>query len=309
MKKYILLLLIACQYGFAGTPPTDFKKYLDDDCDACGCSASGGGMGFSSMLNKNFVGLRYFYQSYSSRDGIFNNSPWVDENFNTVQLWARVPVFKNFQVLALVPYHFHNRELTTGEESIKGLGDITVLGLYTIYQTHKDSTLFVHTLQAGAGVKAPTGSYDANDKGTVNPSFQLGTGAWDYLVAAEYVIKHKNLGFNTMVNYAFKTENKDHYQFGNQFNYAGTLFYVIEKNHFTLVPQAGLAGEVYATNRQYNEDVPDTAGDILFGKVGLEAGTGRMSVGINAMLPINQNLTGGRVEANYRWSVNLNYSL
>lgn len=309
MKKYILLVMMTCQFGFAGTPPTDFKKYLDDDCDACGCSASGGGMGFSSMLNKNFVGLRYFYQSYSSRDGIFNNSPWVDENFNTVQLWARVPVFKNFQVSALVPYHFHNRELTTGEESIKGMGDITVLGLYTVYQTHKDSTVFVHTLQAGAGIKAPTGSYDANDKGTVNPSFQLGTGAWDYLVAAEYVIKHRNMGFNTMVNYAFKTENKDHYQFGNQFNYAGTFFYVVENNDFTLVPQAGFAGEVYATNRQYNEDVPDTAGDILFGKVGLEAGTGRMSVGINAMLPINQNLTGGRVEANYRWSVNLNYSL
>jgi hypothetical protein len=40
------------------------------DCDACGCSASGGSMGFSSMLNSNFIGIRYFNQSYSSRDGI-----------------------------------------------------------------------------------------------------------------------------------------------------------------------------------------------------------------------------------------------
>jgi hypothetical protein len=266
-------------------------------------------MGFSSMLNKNFVGLRYFYQNYSSRDGVFNNSPWIDENFNTIQLWARIPVVKNFQVSVQVPYHFHNRELSTGEQSISGLGDITVLGLYTVYQTHKDSTAFVHTLQAGAGIKAPTGTYDAENKGSVNPSFQLGTGAWDFLVAAEYVIKHKNIGLNTMVNYAFKTENAEHYQFGNQFNYAGTFFYVIEKEKFTLVPQAGLAGEVYAANTQYDEDVPDTAGDVFFGKLGLEAGTGRLSVGINGMLPITQNLTGGRVEANYRWSVNLNYSL
>jgi hypothetical protein len=308
MKKYIILLLMACQFTFAGNTP-DFKKYLDD-CDACGCSASGGGMGFSSMINKNFVGLRYFYQSYSSRDGVFNDSPWVDENFNTVQVWARIPVFKNFQVSALVPYHFHNRELTSGEESIKGIGDITVLGLYTVYQTHKDSTMFVHTLQAGMGVKAPTGSYDANDKGTVNPSFQLGTGAWDYLVAAEYVIRHKSFGFNTMLNYIFKTENKDHYQFGNQFNYAGTLFYTIEKEKFTLVPQAGIAGEIYASNKEYGEKVyPDTAGDVLSGKVGLEAGSGRFSVGVNGMLPITQNLNGGKVEANYRLSINLNYSL
>jgi hypothetical protein len=32
--------------------------------------ASGGSMGFSSMLNSNFIGIRYFNQSYSSRDGI-----------------------------------------------------------------------------------------------------------------------------------------------------------------------------------------------------------------------------------------------
>lgn len=292
----------------ANTPPPNFKKYLDD-CDACGCSASGGGMGFSSMINQNFVGVRYFYQSYSSRDGIFNDSKWIDENFNTVQVWARIPVFKNFQVSALVPYHFHNRELSTGEQTINGLGDVTVLGLYTIYQTQKDSTVFVHTLQAGAGVKAPTGKYDAENKQSVNPSFQVGTGSWDYMLAAEYVIRHKNIGLNTMLNYTFKTENDKYYQFGDQFNYAGTFFYTIEKNKVTLVPQIGIAGEVYATNRQYNEDVPNTKGDILLGKLGLEAGTGNFSFGVNGMLPISQNLTGGRVEANYRWSVNLNYSL
>lgn len=94
-------------------------------------------MGFSSMLNPNFVGLRYMNQSYTSRDGLFNNSPWIDENFNTVQVWARIPVAKNVQVSALIPYHFHNRELTSGEQNIKGLGDISILGFYTIYQTKK----------------------------------------------------------------------------------------------------------------------------------------------------------------------------
>jgi hypothetical protein len=29
------------------------------DCDACGCSASGGSLGFSSMLSANFVGLLF----------------------------------------------------------------------------------------------------------------------------------------------------------------------------------------------------------------------------------------------------------
>ena len=146
MKKIAFFILMT-QMAFANTPPRNFTKYLEAfDCDACGCSASGGGMGFSSMISGNFVGVRYFHQSYSSRDGIFNNSPWVDENFNTIQAWARIPVAKNLQVSALVPYHFHNRRLTAGEQSIEGLGDITVLGLYTVYQTKNDSVAFRHGL-------------------------------------------------------------------------------------------------------------------------------------------------------------------
>ena len=49
--------------------------------------------------------------------------------------------------------------------------------------------------------------------------------------------------------------------------------------------------------------------DIFLGKIGFEVGRNAFSFGANAMLPIKQNLTGGNVEANYRWSINLNYSL
>lgn len=282
----------------------------DFDCDACGCSASGGSMGFSSMLNNNFVGVRYFKQSYTSRDGIFNNSPWIDENFNTVQAWARIPITQKIQISALVPYHFHERELTSGTESIAGLGDITVMGLYSVYETKKDSTLFTHKINLGAGVKMPTGKFaEANNLGSINQSFQLGTGSWDYLLVSEYVIKKNNLGLNTMLNYVFKTENSKNYQYGDQFNYASTLFYLFNLEALQLVPQLGLAGEVYQTNKQHGLDLPDTAGDILFGKFGIEVGKDKFSLGINAMLPINQNLSSGKMEANYRWGINLNYTL
>jgi len=281
-----------------------------EDCDACGCSASGGSLGFSSMLDSDFAGVRYFRQSYSSRDGIFANSPWIDENFNTIQIWSRIPVTKRIQISALVPYHFNTRERITGDEHIEGIGDITVIGMYTVAQTTNESAIYNHKVQLGGGVKAPTGKYESlNNLGSLNPSFQIGTGSWDYLLAAEYILQRKNIGLNTMVNYTFKTENKKQYQFGNQLNYGSMLFYLFDINNVKFVPQAGVAGEIYKTNRQYGLDVPKTSGDILFGKFGLEAGRDKFSVGINAMLPINQNLTGGNVEANYRWSINLNYNL
>jgi hypothetical protein len=106
-----------------------------------------------------------------------------------------------------------------------------------------------------------------------------------------------------------KTENQKNYRFGNQLNYAGTFFYLYEKDALSFAPQVGLAGEVYESNFQYGERLNETSGNALFGKIGFEAGRNAFSFGANVMLPIKQNLTGGNVEAKYRWSVNLNYSL
>lgn len=317
MKKLILFFTLACSFLAAAHTEKDslsrfyFQRLLlEDDCDACGCSSNGGSMGFSSVFNNNFVGLRYFYQRYASKDGIFNNSPWVREDFNTVQAWGRIPIGRKIQVSALVPYHFHTRQRAAGDENIEGLGDITVLAMYDLYETTKDSTIFTHKLQMGGGMKLPTGKYDSeNNKGSVNPGFQVGTGSWDYLLAAEYVLKKGQLGLSAMANYTFKTENKKNYQFGDQLNYGGTLFCLIERRSLKLVPQAGISGEVFESNRQYGQEVPDSQGDVVFGKFGIEAGVKDFSIGVNAMLPINQNLSGGNVESDYRWSINLNYSL
>lgn len=287
------------------------KSLFLDDCDGCGCGASGGSMGFASMINSNFVGVRYFNQQYKSNDGLYSNSPWLNENFNTVQVWARVPVFKKFQVSALIPYHNHERETQSENQSISGIGDITVLALTTVFKSKTDtvSTSFKHNLQAGMGVKLPTGAYKQANSGSVNPSFQLGTGSWDVLLTSEYVIKKKKFGLNNMINYIIKNENGKYYRFGNQFNYASTIFYLFENKKFAFAPQIGLAGELYESNYQYNQKVKNTSGDVLFSKFGFELGYKKWSFGSNLQLPINQNLVGGLVEATSRWSVNVNFKL
>ena len=316
MKKTTITYLLFISFLGFSCPNKDYRNAFKPHpmtilCDACGCSASGGSMGFSSMLDNNFVGLRYLKQSYSSKDGIFDNSPWIDENFNTIQAWTRIPVSSKIQISGLIPYHFNERKWTDKIETISGLGDITLIGLYSIYETQKDSTVFTHKLNAGIGVKIPTGKFDAaNNLGVINQSFQLGTGSWDYQFVTEYVIKKKKLGLNSMINYVIKTENDKKYQYGNQLNYASTLFYLFEsKNEIKIAPQLGIAGELYQSNSQYRLELPNTSGDIMFGKLGFEAGKDRFSLGVNAMLPIVQNLSNGNMEANYRWSINLNYTL
>lgn len=317
MKKILFFILL---FQFANATEKDslsavnlFKKYYlhldDDECDACGCSANGGSMGFSSMLNNNFVGVRYVNQSYTTKEGIFYNSPWISENFNTVQVWSRIPISKKIQLSALLPYHNNSRALVTENESISGVGDLTVMAMYAVYQTKSDSTVFSHKWQLGGGIKLPTGKYNVANNGTLNPSFQLGTGSWDYLLVSEYVLKRKQVGLNTALSYTFKTENQKQYQFGNQLNYGSTFFYLLDLDSIKFVPQVGIAGEVYASNKQVQQDVIGTKGDVLFSKIGLEVGKENLSAGINFMKPINQNLTNGNVIANYRWSININYKL
>ncbi len=289
--------------------PSETKTFfLDDDCDACGCSANGGSMGYSSILDQNFIGIRYFHQYYKSKDGLYNDSPWIAERFNTIQLWAKIPIHKRVDLSVLVPYQFHNSAKTSGEQSISGLGDLTVLGLYNIVLVNSEHA-WQHQWHLGAGVKAPTGKYNAENKGTVNPSFQVGTGAWDFSFTTEYMFSYKEMGLQTSLNYTFKSENEKHYQFGNQFSYTSTFFYPVQVKAINILPQLGIAGEVYASNKEYGELVKDTKGSIFFGKMGVEVGYDRFSFGLNGLLPISQNLTGGKVEAKYRWSLNLNYSI
>lgn len=316
MKKIIIAVVLSvCINVIAENNPKhnpfSLQQYFSllEECDACGCSANGGSMGFSSMLSDNFIGIRYFHQRYQSRDGVFNDSPWIDENFNTTQIWGRIPVSKKIELTILLPYHFHRRVKPTSTQNVDGLGDVTLMALYRIFQTKDSIATYQHRVLVGGGVKVPTGKYDSENNGSVNPSFQVGTGSWDYTLATEYIARKGNWGLNTAVNYILKTENDKNYKFGDQFNYGSTLFYSTMINNLILVPQVGLAGETYKSNQEFSQNVPLTKGDVFFGKVGIELGYQKFSTGINAMLPINQHLTGGRVEANYRLGIHLNYSL
>lgn len=294
----------------------DYHYNFEEDCDVCGCSGSGGSMGYGTIGNSNFIGLRYMYQQYRSRDGIFNNSPWIDENFNTLQLWGQIPISERISINAIVPYHFHNRTFNDGSgQDINGLGDISILGFYNLISPRMDGLfpeqryVFKHNLQLGGGVKLPTGDYKReNNTGSVNPSFQVGTGSFDFVVAGNYSVSHKNWGAGLLANYTFKTENEQNYEFGNQFNYGFNLyrsFTTMKMNSFT--PVIGLAGELYGTNKSYGLDVANTKGDVLFTRLGLESNLGKFSAGINLMLPLSQNLNGGKVEVKSRIGIHLNF--
>ena len=317
----VLLLTLFCTLGVAANsiplvdPPNACYNYSPElyyFCDTCGCSGSGGSMGFGTALNNNFLGLRYINQKYRSRDGIFDNSSWVNEYFNTVQLWAKYPITDRILINGTIPYSNHHRNFVDGsEQRIQGIGDITILGLYKVLSPQQDNSISVspkHTLQLGGGIKLPTGGYDrANNEGSINPSFQLGTGSWDYLLAANYGYTYRNWGVSAMVNYTFKTENRNNYRYGNQWNYGINTYQIFYlSDNISITPILGLGGENYAGNENFGLSVKNTGGDVLFGNMGVEASYKKFSLGATTMLPLSQNLNNGKTEVKNRFSLYLN---
>ncbi|ALU73936.1 hypothetical protein AUW17_00885 [Tenacibaculum dicentrarchi] len=313
----IVVLSIAIQ-GFSNTIfPKSYKAFLEEECDACGCSNNGGSLGMGGIIDNNFVGVRYLYQQYESKDGIFTDSPKIDESFNTIQFWSRIPIATNLELQVFVPYHAHHRNYVDKTTNITGLGDITLLSNYTIldkkqgdYNEKTEKTSMVnHVVKVGVGVKLPTGKYTQEINNSTNPSFQLGTGSVDYMSNLQYVFKYNDFGVTNYLSYYYKNTNNKKYRFGNQFNFNSTLFYVLKdtKNN-VFIPSLGISGEFYNVNKQFNMEVKGSDGHALFSSIGLEYNTNKITFGASGMYPINQNLAQAKVEVKFRTSLYLNYN-
>lgn len=313
----LAFLFIISTAQAAGCPPW----MPEEECDLCGCTTSGGNFGYGTLGNTNFVGVRYIYQQFESRDGIFDNSPMSEENFNTYQLWTKIPVYKNTYVTATIPYQDLYRKFEDRTEHINGLGDISVLGWYKIKfnkkQESNDRALgFMsepeftgHSIEIGAGLKLPTGEFEEVLADAVNPGFQVGTGSTDVLLSLAYSYSKDRFGANATTSYYVKGTNDNEYRFGNQFSYNANVFYGFPINMTMLTPFVGVSGDFYDQIEQYGDKIPDTDGYSFVGTLGAEYSFKRFVVGANYGLPIKQELFGGDVEQKNRLLLYFNYTL
>jgi len=318
---FVALSVFNLQAHNSVDPPCETHAYqpLSPDCDLCGCSTSSGSFGFGTLSNANFVGLRYIYQTFESRDGIFEDSPLSKETFNTYQLWAQLPISASFNVSLNVPYQDLSRKrMNANTENLNGLGDASAIAWYRLnfYKKEKDTLTFNtdripsgHSIQFGLGVKLPTGTFEQALTENINPGFQVGTGSFDGILSAGYNYGSNTFGVNTLMTYYLKGENKNDYQFGNQFSYSANFFTAISKDSYNLMPFLGISGDVYDQIKQYNETLANTDGYILNTTLGSELALEKIIFGIQYTLPVAQNLFGGTVASKRRWSVYANFAL
>ncbi len=319
-------LLVNMMFTYAHTTDSLYHNHRGRNvwsCDLCGCSTNSGSLGFGTLSNANFIGLRYIYQNYESRNGIFENSPKSEEIFNTYQLWAQVPINDRLYVTANVPYQDLTRDFQDRKDNLNGLGDISVMGWYRL-QFYKQKTKKSdaenmdydqsreksgHSLQFGLGVKLPTGKFEEALADNVNPGFQVGTGSFDGIFSLGYNYAGNTIGLNTLISYYLKGENKNEYQFGDQFSYSVNAYTVLSGKKMNIMPYVGVSGDVYDTIKQYGETIRDTDGNIINGTLGTELTVKKFIFGASYTLPISQKLFGDSVTSKQRLSLYVNYVL
>lgn len=140
-----------------------------------------------------------------------------------------LPVNERLQILAYVPYLKNDMDMRTKNamgmtmdmrmETVSGLGDAALLGLYTAYT---DAPIrATERLTLGLGVKTPTGSTSERTAsgGLVHAMMQPGSGSWDPLFMVNYMRAYYPLVLQGTLLYQLSTKGINDYEYGDKFSY------------------------------------------------------------------------------------------
>ncbi|MGN6436488.1 MAG: transporter [Agriterribacter sp.] len=296
MKRIIILLISIASFESAWA------------CDICGCGVGSYYVGILPEFSKKIIGVRYRYNSLVTHLGAGGSTSYLttDETYRTAELWGGWTIGKKLRLMAYVPVSFNekfNQGITTRKT---GLGDVGVQGFYQVFDsrsTTEANKMLVHSLWVGAGVKVPTGKYEAPEKNGMETAniFQLGTGSVDFTLNAMYDLRLQDAGINTMVSYKMNTVNGDEYRYGNKFSSSVQAYYKFRiMNKLTLAPNAGLLFESAKKDMDDGYRVDVSGGHMLLGSFGAEITFKNIAIGGNYQVPASQNLAGGFVKANNR---------
>ncbi|MCR6721168.1 MAG: transporter [Chitinophagaceae bacterium] len=231
------------------------------------------------------------------------------------ELWGATNIGKRFRLAVFIPYNFIERTNQKENARTNGIGDMSAIGYYQAFNKEsviKNKTLS-QTLWLGGGIKAPTGTYNPEEKNIGQSSlntFQLGTGSLDFSLNAMYDIRLQNVGVNVNSSYKINTSNKYDYQYGNKFTLNMLGYYRFTVNDkLAITPNTGVLFETASKDWKTKDiQVWETGGRSLIGTIGAELNFGRVSIGANFQTPLSQNLGEKKVESKNRGMAHISYS-
>ncbi|HRW89120.1 MAG TPA: hypothetical protein P5027_04135 [Flavobacteriales bacterium] len=182
---------------------------------------------------------------------------WLGERWNVM---VQLPLVNNYQSI-------------NGYSSadLYGMSDPVVLGRYLVANTKcgPDEDRTVHRFMLGGGVKLPLGRHDLDYRGeAVAPDLQPGSGSWDGLATAEYIVRRGSFGGMVNTIGRFNGADDQGYARGHGLSSTAELFLVREGKKLSWAPSVGAYSEWLAHDRQDGEELAGTGGSTVFAHVG-----------------------------------------
>lgn len=239
---------------------------------------------------------------------------------------AMYGVTDNLTVMVMLPYkeitmdHINAAGATFTTES-SGVGDLSITGLYTLFQRAD------HRFHLTAGLHVPTGSVDEKDVTPLGPNqklpypMQLGSGTYDLELGATYLRTQERWSWGGHVSHILRLgENSEDYSLGGQ-----TMLDAWAARHWKewITGSVRLHGEVWGdidgADPELNPAMVPTAdpdrrsGERLdFGLgISLNMPEGKARGGrllFDVAYPIYQSLDGPQLQTDYRWNFGLQWA-
>lgn len=216
-----------------------------------------------------------------------------------------LPVTERFQLLASVPYIINDMDMRSrtggmmpmvmdmSMEQVSGLGDITIMGLYTLYT---DAPVRPgHRLTVGLGVKTPTGKTDERgpNGNLVHAMMQPGSGSWDPLFLINYTRGLYPLVLQANLFYQLTTEGYNGYEFGDKFTFDLSARYQAAR-------YVNLGIEVNGIHAEKDEDHDNRYSDPVHSMVDNPEFTGLDSIFVSPVVQVKIPNSGGSAEFKYQ---------
>lgn len=202
-----------------------------------------------------------------------------------------------------------------------GLGDVTLSGIYSLYQKG------VRQLLLNAGISLPTGSIDergdtpagANSK--LPYPMQLGSGTYDILPGVTYRDAGGSYSWGAQLRTVLRFgENSEHYRLGNVYQFSSWIVRTFSPVFSASLRLDGKAwGEIDGSDTELNPMmVPTARTDLRGGEridvlLGMSYSLPKDSFGdsrlaVEAGAPIYQRLDGPQLETDYRFTAGFQYN-
>lgn len=257
-------------------------------CDQCGCGAL---LGIQPYDRAHSFGLQYrmryldgdvpapttmLMTKHGGHTATTSNAPanHYREVYTAIDVRGQYWLGQRLSLFAVVPL-VNNYAAVDGvrQADLYAVGDPQVMVRWIAANTRflvLDSNRVRHRLTLGGGVKLPLGRHDLVQYGEELPhDLQPGTGTWDALVSAEYLVRGARWGGSLSLFGRLNGTMDGGYRMGHSASALAEVFRFVDVRDFRILPTLGTYLEFAEQDHWEGAPVEGTGDQVLFSHAGI----------------------------------------